>query len=226
MILNIGMQKPSARPRGRKYLKRAIGIAAAGAAALVIWCLSLFMIINRYEGLPKSGTVQPADVGIVLGAKLWQDKPSPALEERLNLALELYRTGAFDRLIMSGGLDVEGDATLTEAEGMRDYLVSKGVPEEAIRLDSESHSTYENLLFSGRIMKEEGWNRAVIITHQYHGSRAQDIAEFLDYEDVQVQVADSKVLNMAYHRTREVLAYTKWLGEKWLLHGGKNPGID
>ncbi|THF74602.1 SanA/YdcF family protein [Cohnella fermenti] len=214
------------RSRAGRLLRLAFLLVAGGALALLLWCGYWLWVINRYDGLPADGDVRPADVGIVLGAKLWEDEPSPALEERLDLALELYRSGAYDHLILSGGLDVEGDSTLTEAEGMRDYLVQQGVPAAAIKLDSASHSTYENLLYSARIMKEEGWARAVIVTHQYHGARSEDIADFLGYEDVQVQVADSKVLNMAYHRTREVLAYTKWLGEKWLVHGGRNPGID
>ncbi|RUS45877.1 YdcF family protein [Cohnella sp. AR92] len=218
-MATVGTDQAAVRSRSRSYLKWAIRLVALGAAALVIWCGSLWWIINRYEGLPAQGTPKKADVGIVLGARLWQDKPSPALEERLDQALSLYRSGTFEHFLLSGGMDAEG-GKLTEAEGMRDYLLGQGVPAEAIVLESNSHSTYDNLLFSQRIMKEEGWSRAVIVTHQYHGSRSQDIAEYLGYQDVQVSVTDSKVLNMAYHRTREVLAYTKWLGEKWLLHGG------
>ncbi len=191
-------------------------IAVSGALALLIWCFALYSIITRYEGTPKANVPVTADVGIVLGATLWNNAPSPGLRERLDLGLELFRSGAFKSFIVTGGLDDNG-ATLTEAEGMRNYLIAQGVPESSILLDSESSSTYENLLFAQDIMESQDWNTAVILTHDYHGSRAADIARKLDYEPVPVRVTRSKVLKMSYHETREVLAYTKWLATKMFL---------
>ncbi len=66
-------------------------------------------------------------------------------------------------------------------------------------------------------MEEAGWRSAVIVTHNYHGSRAADIAATLGFDPVQVSGTDSRVLHMNYHETREVLAYTKWLVLKWFL---------
>ncbi|MNV95790.1 hypothetical protein D3C71_1907250 [compost metagenome] len=117
---------------------------------------------------------------------------------------------------MTGGLDANG-ATITEAEGMRNYLIGQGVPAGAILMDSLSRSTYENLIFAQQIMKEHDWKSAVIVTHDYHGSRAADIAEKVGYHPVQVSITKSKVLKMSYHETREVLAYTKWLATKLFL---------
>ncbi|WP_240489055.1 YdcF family protein [Cohnella thermotolerans] len=203
----------------RRLLRLLAWCLALGAAALIVWCATLFFIILRYDGQPAGGALKHADVGIVLGASLWRDKPSPGLRERLDHALELYRAGDFDRFLVSGGLDNNG-ATLTEAEGMRNYLLAQGVPADAVVMETKSHSTCENLKFSQAIMQHNGWTTAIIVTHQYHGSRAGDIAASLGYSPVQVSVTDSQAMNMAYHRTREVLAYTKWLGQKWLLHGG------
>jgi uncharacterized SAM-binding protein YcdF (DUF218 family) len=93
---------------------------------------------------------------------------------------------------------------------MRNYLVEQGVPENAIRLDNDSYSTYDNLRYSRRIMEAEGWRTAVIVTHRYHGARAADIARTLGYDPVMVSVTESSVMNMNYHTTREVLAFAKW----------------
>lgn len=205
------------RPLAKRLLKLALYGMAAGIAALIIWCGTLFAIIIRYEGEPVSALPKHNDVGIVLGASLWADKPSPGLQERLDYALTLYREGDFDRFLVTGGLDNNG-ATITEAEGMRRYLIGQGVPDSDIVPEPRAHSTLENLKFSQAIMKENGWRTAVIVTHQYHGSRAADIAKALHYVPVQVTVTDSRVLNMPYNRAREVLAYTKWLADKWLLH--------
>ncbi|RED60315.1 YdcF family protein [Cohnella lupini] len=199
-----------------KRLRVWVGLATAGALALAIWCFVLYLIISGYEGTPKADIPVSADAGIVLGATLWNNAPSPGLRERLDLGLELYRSGVFKSFIVTGGLDDNG-ATLTEAEGMRDYLMAQGVPESSILLDSKSTSTYENLLFARDIMESRDWHKSVIVTHDYHGSRAADIARKLDYDPVQVRVTRSKVLKMSYHETREVLAYTKWLVTKMFL---------
>ena len=199
-----------------KWKKRVLRLAIFGIAALLVWCLALYVLVVRFQGRPKDGKPAPSDVGIVLGARLWNDEPSPGLKERLDLALELYRRGVFSNFIVTGGLDAR-DATITEAEGMRNYLVAQGVPESAVEMDELSRSTYENLQFAQDIMDSNDWHTAVIVTHSYHGSRAADIAGKVGFSPVQVSVTDSKVLNVPYHQAREVLAYTKWLGMKLFL---------
>ncbi|MCD9021015.1 YdcF family protein [Cohnella silvisoli] len=204
------------RTRRSKWLRVFTWLAGIGLLAVLVWCASLYYLITHFNGVPKSGNLKNSDVGIVLGATLWDNKPSPGLRERLDRGLELYRAGAFSHFIVTGGLDNNG-ATLTEAEGMRNYLLELGVPDEAVVMDRLSRSTYENLSFAKDIMDRNGWKTAVIITHNYHGSRSADIARRLGYSPVQVSVTDSKVLKMSYHETREVLAYTKWLVTKLFL---------
>jgi uncharacterized SAM-binding protein YcdF (DUF218 family) len=84
------------------------------------------------------------------------------------------------------------------------------VPESAIYLETEATSTYENLLFSREIMNREGLSTAIIITHTYHGRRAQEIAKELGYGNPELGLTESRVMPMAKHKAREVLAYTKW----------------
>lgn len=199
-----------------RKLRLLIWIAAIGILAGVIWCATLYFMITRFEGTSKENVNLQADVGIVLGATLWNNKPSPALRERLDHSLELFRSGAIRSFIVTGGLDNNG-AILTEAEGMRNYLMEQGVPGGQVVMDSLSRSTYENLAFAQEIMEQNDWETAVIITHNYHGSRAADIAKKLGFSPVLVSVTDSRVLNMNYHETREILAYTKWLVQKLFL---------
>ncbi|RKP56938.1 YdcF family protein [Cohnella endophytica] len=210
----------SPKRKRKKWLRVFFWAAAIGFVALVAWCASLYYVITHYEGTVRDevsvSTSARADTGIVLGATLWNDKPSPGLQERLNLALRLYREGAFEHIIVTGGLDDNG-ATVTEAEGMKRYLLEQGVPESAIMAEPLSRSTYENLVNSRKLMEDQGWRTAIIVTHNYHGSRAADIAKKLDFAPVQVAVTKSTVLKMSYHNTREVLAYTKWLGTKLFL---------
>lgn len=199
--------------RKSRWQRRLLFVLLLGVAALLVWCATLYFIIAGYEG-ESEATLPQVDVGIVLGARLWDDRPSPGLQERLDHALALYRAGKFGHFIVTGGLDA-GGATITEAEGMRNYLVGQGVPETAILTDPDSYSTLENLQNASALMENENWQTAVVVTHSYHGSRAADIADEVGLDPVLVSVTDSHVLNMPYHKSREVLAYTKWLLVKW-----------
>lgn len=204
--------------RSFRPLRLMLWVAALLVILLMLDCGILYNRIIRFEGMSVD-RAEHADVGIVLGASLWNDRPSPGLRERLDLALTLYEAGVYSRIIVTGGLDA-GGATITEAEGMRNYLVENGVPADVIKLEDASRSTYENLKYAQRIMDEENWRTAVIVTHRYHGARAADIAAALGYEQVQVGAADTKVMNLAYHQARETLAFVKWQWTKLRLSLG------
>ncbi|WP_411831457.1 YdcF family protein [Paenibacillus dokdonensis] len=197
----------------RSPLKTAFFCIAALVILGLLWTGFVWWKMDSAQSSSLSGA---SDVGIVLGAAMWGDSPSPGLKERLDEALELYQEKKFSNIIVSGGLDKPGNK-YTEAEGMRNYLVDQGVPEAAIILENKARSTYENLLFSQEIMKERGYSSAVIVTHQYHGMRSKDIAKYLKYEQPQLGLTESRTLQMKYHKPREVLAYTKWKIDELLL---------
>lgn len=213
-----GLDATAPAPRGRRsrLLRRLIWTAGVGCVAVAVWCGALYVRIVTFDGVPKDASGIRADVGIVLGASLWNDAPSPALKERLDYAIRLYEQGVYSRVIVTGGLDTPANK-LTEAEGGRDYLVAHGVPADAIAMDKTSVDTYGNLRNAKAIMAEQGLSSAVIVTHRYHGSRSADMAKKLGFAPVQVRVTDSQVLRIHFHEAREVLAYTKWLVRKPFL---------
>ncbi|WP_433946565.1 YdcF family protein [Paenibacillus sp. SN-8-1] len=177
----------------------------------------LFVLISLWLGyawvqitsIPSTKALTRADVGIVLGAALWGDVPSPGLRERLDQSLREYRSGAFRYFIVSGGLDTTKSRP-TEAEGMAKYLNDHGVSKSAILLENKATNTYENLLFSRQIMEEHKLQSAIIITHTYHGRRAMEMAESLSYIDPQLSLVESRVLKKVPNNLREILAYSKW----------------
>ena len=203
-----GIKRQSSR--GNRWKKRLLLAIVAGI--LLFACWTLYIQIRIGQGMTL-GHNRQTDVGIVLGASLWDNKPSPALQERLEAAYEGYRREEYPMLIVSGGLD-HPQMRLTEAEGMAAYLEERGVPKERILLENKATSTYENLLFSKKIMQEHDMRDATIVTHRFHGARALDIAEFLGYEDPQFALAPTQALNVWQTRGREMLAFTKWLFDK------------
>ncbi|MNU57529.1 vancomycin high temperature exclusion protein [compost metagenome] len=176
---------------------------------VVLVCLWLGYAWVQIVSLPSTMAYKKADAGLVLGAALWGNVPSPGLRERLDQSLKEYQAGTFRYFIVSGGLDTTR-SSLTEAEGMAKYLREHGVPKSAILLENKATNTYENLLFSKRIMEEHQLQTAVIITHTYHGKRAKEMAESLSYIDPQLSLVESKVLKKVPNNLREILAYSKW----------------
>lgn len=168
---------------------------------------------NRIETTIENAIPRPANVGIVLGAAVWGDGPSPGLRERLEQALMLYEEGYVSKLLVTGGLG-EGK-TITEAAVSKNYLVANGIPEEDILLEAKSTSTYENLLYSQQVMDEHDLRDALIISHDYHLARAMVMADSLGISASPVGTT-SHVLFGPYHKGREVLALTHWeLSRLW-----------
>ncbi|MFS0556568.1 YdcF family protein [Brevibacillus sp. 179-C9.3 HS] len=167
----------------------------------------------RIEQTIEGAKARHAEVGIVLGAAVWGEGPSPGLRERLEQAVILYEEGYVSKLLVTGGLG-EGK-TITEAAVSRNYLVAKGIPEEDILLETKSTSTYENLLYGQQVMEEHHVQDALIISHDYHLARAMVMAESLGIVASPVGTT-SHILFGPYHRAREVLALTYWeLSRLW-----------
>ncbi len=135
--------------------------------------IQFFIIIIPFRLAPVQ-----SDVIIVLGARLYGDKPSPMLQYRLEKTLALYNEGFADTIIVSGARG--DDELITEALAMKIYLMNNGVPEGAILEEDHSYSTYENLSYSNAIMKEKNLKSAIIVSNSFHMSRALMIAKRLD----------------------------------------------
>ncbi|HEY2493523.1 MAG TPA: YdcF family protein [Paenibacillus sp.] len=202
--------------KGRFTFKKIIFIILSICLVILLWLGYVIWQINR----TTSSDINPrVDVGIILGAAMWGDVPSPGLRERLEEGLRLYQGGKFEYFIVTGGLDRPG-MRLTEAQGMAQYLLEHGVPQEAVVLENEATDTWENLLLSQKLMDKHGWTSAVIITHTYHGMRSLKIAEYLQYDEPKLGLVESKVLQMSIHKTREALAFTKWKINELLMELG------
>ncbi|MGD8188461.1 YdcF family protein [Brevibacillus ginsengisoli] len=186
--------------RHNTWIRALLLIAVAG----LIW--SAYVVQHIWK-VAHSAVPHKADVAIVLGAAVWGDQPSPGLKERLNKSLWLYQQKFVPKILVSGGLG--NGKPISEAAAMKQYLLAKGVPEEAILIEDQSHDTYQNLLNSKQIMERHQLQTALIVSHEFHLARAVDIARTLQMKADPVLV-DSQVLSIPYYYAREVLAYTYW----------------
>jgi vancomycin permeability regulator SanA len=108
--------------------------------------------------------------GLILGAAVWPDGPSPALQRRVLHAAGLYHAGRISHLIPCGGL---GLYPPTEAQAMADLLRSTGIPAGHITLEDRSSTTFENLRYALPLLTGPD---VVIVTDRYHAPRAAMVA--------------------------------------------------
>ena len=138
----------------------ALYITATAAAIVVI-------SVNGHKHVDKG-----ADAVIVLGAAVHGDKISLTLLNRLDLALE-YIEGDDDAVIVVSGAKGRQEL-ISEAEASRDYLLSRGFPEERIIVENRARNTYQNFAFSKELLDKhfDGDYSAVYVTNSFHVYRA------------------------------------------------------
>src|SRR5881275_2679886 len=144
-----------------------------GISALVI---SFAYIALRIEQQSTRDEAQPSDVILVLGAAEYRGRPSPVLRARLDHALELYLRRLAPRIMTTGGAG--GDPVFTEGGVGRSYLISHGVPSEAIIVENESESTVESLAMAGEIMRRMGLHSLIVVSDGYHIYRVKRMLQF------------------------------------------------
>ena len=143
------------------------------------------------------------DCILVLGAKIWGDKPSPMLEDRLLQAIELYKDKVSAKIIMSGD---HGKEEYDEVNIMKNFAIDKGVPSEDIFMDHAGFSTYESIYRAKEIFEAK---KIIIVTQKYHLYRALYIANSLGIEAYGVCSDPRQYVGATYRELREILARNK-----------------
>ena len=147
---------------------------ALGAVALVV--LYLGVTFAQVWLASRHDDASPADAIVVMGAAQWNGVPSPVLRGRLDHAADLYRRGVAPVVIVTGGKQV-GDRVTQGFTGY-EYLRSKGVPDEAIKVEVDGTNSFEELSASAGILRRAGLGtEVVIVTDPYHALRAGAIAD-------------------------------------------------
>lgn len=148
------------------------------ADMVYIFCSSVFF------GLAGIGFVytcqKPSldrDYVLVLGCAVFGERVPPLLASRIDRAIAFMdkqqkATGKRPLLVLSGG---QGPGeSISEAEAMRRYAVSKGVPEESILLEDRSVNTWENFSFSKKLLSQRFASpKGVFSTTNFHVFRSE-----------------------------------------------------
>jgi uncharacterized SAM-binding protein YcdF (DUF218 family) len=133
--------------------KKVVRRGVAAVLGLLALLLSATFFFPQQVLCVDSGDVQ-GDAMVVLGGGYY---------ERPTQAVELFRSGAASRIIVSGAGDDETN---------KRQMVSKGVPPAAIQVEGKSLSTKQNAQFSIPLFRAQGARRVIIVTTWYHSRRA------------------------------------------------------
>ena len=143
------------------------------------------------------------DCILILGAGIWNNKPSPMLEDRLLEGINLYKNGISNKIIMSGDHGREG---YDEVNTMKNYAIENGVLSKDIFMDHAGFSTYESIYRAKEIFKAK---KIVIVTQKYHLYRALYVANQLGLEAYGVGADPRQYVGATYREIREILARDK-----------------
>ncbi|AVQ27365.1 YdcF family protein [Fusobacterium ulcerans] len=142
---------------------------------------------------------------IVLGAGLKGDIPSEVLKYRLNKAVKYFKENPDTIFIVSGGQGK--DELISEAEAMEIYLSERGIPIKNIIKEDKSTSTYENLKFSDKIIKEkEITGDIAVMFNSFHMYRVKMISKKLNFP-LKTVYAETPAIVFPNYMLREYFAF-------------------
>ena len=164
------------KKRGEKKLA-----AMIGGATIIFYLLCTGLVADCLMGSLESACEPPetpkGDVIVMLGGGALPDPPdvdgtgtlcsSPA--NRLLTTVRLYRM-LHVPILLSGG-QVYSDSG-PEARIACRVLISLGVPEEDILVETKSVNTTQNARFSAEIIEEHGFHQPILVTSAFHMKRA------------------------------------------------------
>lgn len=142
----------------------------------------LFIIVEGciLSGFSQKGP-QKLDYLVVLGAQMKVSGPSKALQYRLEEAIRYLEENQNTKVIVSGGQGT--DEPVSEAQGMYDYLVERGIEASRIIKEDQSKNTFQNLNFSAEFLDKEN-DSVGVVSNNFHIFRALKIARKAGYQNV------------------------------------------
>ncbi|MBR6033743.1 MAG: YdcF family protein [Clostridia bacterium] len=172
-----------------QYIKKFIDVAL-NSILCYFYCITLSTLYCNIMAA-KHKPEFDKDFVIILGSKIRKDGTlTPLLKGRVDKALEFAKeqkenAGKNIIFVPSGGKG--NDETISEAEAMKNYLISKEIDKDDIIIENESTNTAQNIKLSKDKIDEINKNGKIIFsTTNYHVFRSGVIAcnEGVDCEGI------------------------------------------
>ncbi|MDI2028951.1 YdcF family protein [Saccharopolyspora sp. TS4A08] len=141
-----------------------VGVAFGGLVLPFAWAW------GRSAGRVRTAADAPAtEAALVLGAGVrWDGVPSRILQGRLDVAVALFRAGKVRTIVVSGSPRSRG---YSEPVVMRRYLLSRGIPEDAVVPDETGVDTYSSCRTAAK-----RYRSLIVVTTRFHLRRSIALA--------------------------------------------------
>lgn len=150
-------------------------VAILGRVLFGLFLASLVIVQGMIiAGMRADPEAAQADAVLVLGAQVYKNgNPSATLAERLATAQGFLEAHPQAVAVLCGG---QGDnEPCPEALAMRDYLATRGVPENRLILEDRSNNTIQNIANAKKLLDArfpDGY-RTAVISSDFHIARAR-----------------------------------------------------
>ena len=180
---------------------------------LIIICLIVFILTctinlivisksNKY--INKNIDYNDYEYILVLGAKVTNNTPSLMLKDRLDKALEIYKSNNNIKIIVSG--DSQDPTIYDEVSVMYNYLIKNNVNKDNIIKDNYGISTYDSIVRMKDIIKDK---KVIIVTQKYHLYRSIFVAREYNIDSIGISAKEVNYFGKTNREVREILARVK-----------------
>lgn len=187
----------------KKWIRRFVKLF--GFLIILIVLINVWIILSTQSQVYDSINQLPQkNVGLVLGTshKLTSGDSNKFFHQRMELAAELYHSGKVKHLIVSGD---NSTPYYNEPRNMKNDLINRGVPAEAIDMDFAGFRTLDSMI---RCQKVFDQNDIVVITQTFHSYRALFIGNRHNISAVALVTEDFPMSVRFNVELRELLART------------------
>ena len=172
--------------------------------ALVVFGIDLYVVFSTKSRIVSEyDSLNDVDCILVLGAGVYDGKPSPMLKDRLDTAVMLFNEGVSEKIVMSGDHMNESH---DEVNVMKTYAVEEGIDSSDVFMDHAGISTYDSIYRVKNIFKAK---KVVIVTQEYHLYRALYIAKSLGIDAYGASADTIRYSGQFMRDVREILARDK-----------------
>jgi uncharacterized SAM-binding protein YcdF (DUF218 family) len=151
-------------------------IAGTWGASLIWHVVRVRRIARETPAAIDPPNLMP-DLVMVLGVRLRNDRVTAEYARRLQRAAALFAGGGDPTILVLGGRT--GDASVSEAEQGRRFLLDAGIPPTRILVEDRSAHTLENLRHARALLRQRSERPLALITSRYHLARSQAMARGL-----------------------------------------------
>ena len=147
-----------------------------------LFCIALALIIIMYTPLTNSLSgplfvktdLHKVDVIVVLGGgSIPHGQLSWFSLMRTAKGVELYKGGYADKIIFTGdGNNTQSSGNNSVANNMAKVAIELGIPAQSVLIENKSKRTHEDALRTAEMMKEYGFQTALLVTSASHMKRA------------------------------------------------------